>query len=70
MTLAVALAAAMLASAGPASARAGHASCEAFGRNVASLARNLGATFGQTAAGNAPLAATVEAEQAALCEGR
>jgi hypothetical protein len=63
-----AILAAMTAFSGPALAQDGHAGCKAFGQNIAGLATGLGKTFGQTAAANAPLNDTVEAEQAALCE--
>ena len=53
-----------------------HASCAAFGANVATLATTLGRDFGQTAstvAGSGPgafPAAVVRPEQTALCEPR
>ena len=49
------------------SAAAQGGGCAEFGQNVAFLATNLGRTFGQTAAANAPLNDVVEAEQDALC---
>ncbi len=61
-----AMMAAMVVFAGPASAQEGRG-CKAFGQNIATLAQNLGGTFGQFTSANAPLNDTVEAEQKALC---
>ena len=60
-----AIVAAMLMSAGPASAQG--EGCKAFGQNIAGLATTLGPVFGQTASGSAPLNDTVEEEQQTIC---